>query len=357
MQFTFYVAGNECNIVLMNTLLFIALVILFLSAVLLDKAYKTISIKELRRRARSGKDKGTASIYKLVALGASLKLFLWLVGVFSAAGILLVCVNHSKTLAGVALLLGAWLALSGRSLKINGILWRIAAIISVPTFKILNFLHPVLSKLSKFVSSIVPITVHTGIYDKEDLLELLNNQNNQVDNRIAGADLKIAFGALTFGDKLIRDVMVPRRQVKIVASSDAIGPLLMDELHKSGFSRFPVVSAPTKEANPEIVGTLYIKDLMDHLDRGRVADVMKKGAHYINEDQSLRDALNIFLKTQHHLLVVVNKFEEIAGVISLEDVMEQILGQQIVDEFDRHPDLRELATNEAQKEQKLHSEQ
>jgi CBS domain containing-hemolysin-like protein len=342
---------------IVNTLLFILFSVVFLSAVLLDKAYKTISVKELRRRARSGKDKGTASIYKLVALGGSLKLFLWLAGVLSAAGVLLIGVNYSKDVAAVLLFLGAWLALSGRALKPNGFLWKIAAFISVPTFKVLHFLHPFLSKLSKFLSGLNPITIHTGLYDKEDLLELLNNQNNQVDNRIAGADLKIAFGALTFGDKLIRDVMVPRRQVIIVASSDAIGPLLMDELHKSGFSRFPVVSAPTKEANPEIVGTLYIKDLMDHLDRGRVADVMKKGTNYINESQSLRDALNIFLKTQHHLLVVVNKFEEIAGVISLEDVMEQILGQQIVDEFDRHPDLRELATSEAQKGQKLHSKQ
>jgi CBS domain containing-hemolysin-like protein len=56
-------------------------------------------------------------------------------------------------------------------------------------------------------------------------------------------------------------------------------------------------------------------------------------------------------------LVVVNNFEEIAGVISLEDVMEQILGQQIVDETDRYPNIRAQAEVEAQKEQKLHSEQ
>jgi hypothetical protein len=74
---------------IVKTLLFILLNVVFLSAVLLDKAYKTISVKELRRRARSGKDKGTASIYKLVALGGSLKLFLWMAGVLSAAGILL----------------------------------------------------------------------------------------------------------------------------------------------------------------------------------------------------------------------------------------------------------------------------
>jgi hypothetical protein len=102
---------------IVKTLLFILLSVVFLSAVLLDKAYKTVSVKELRRRARSGKDKGTASIYKLVALGGSLKLFLWLAGVLSAAGILLMGVNYSKVFAAVLLFLGAWLALSGRTLK------------------------------------------------------------------------------------------------------------------------------------------------------------------------------------------------------------------------------------------------
>jgi CBS domain containing-hemolysin-like protein len=228
---------------IVKTLLFILLIIVFLSTVLLDKAYKTISVKELRRRARSGKDKGTASIYKLVALGGSLKLFLWLVGVLGAAGILLMGVNYSKAIAAVLLFFGAWIALSGRTLKPNGLLWKIAAFISVPTFKVLHFLHPLLSKLSKLISNLNPITIHTGLYDKEDLLELLNNQNNQIDNRISEQDLKIAFGAITFGDKLVRDVMTPRRQITFVAASDAIGPLLMDELHKSGFSRFPVVGA------------------------------------------------------------------------------------------------------------------
>jgi CBS domain containing-hemolysin-like protein len=340
-----------------NTLFLIIFAILFLSAVLLDKAYKTISIKELKRRAKTTGDKGSASIYRLAAIGESLKLFLWIIGSVGAAGLLLILIGYSKSLAVVFIVLGGWLVLSARTLKTNGILWKIAALISVPTFKLLNLLHPVLSKLSKFISSLNPVTVHTGLYDKEDLLEFFKIQNNQLDNRISEQDLRIAFGALTFGDKLVRDVMTPRRQVTLVAASDTIGPLLMDELHASGFSRFPVVGAPTTEANPQIIGTLYFKDLIEHQSRGKVSEVMQKGAHYIDENSTLRDALNVFLKTRHHLLVVMNKFEEIVGVISLEDVMEQILGQKIVDEFDRSRDLREEAAADAQQEQKLHSRQ
>jgi CBS domain containing-hemolysin-like protein len=254
-------------------------------------------------------------------------------------------------------LLGGWLVLSDKPLNTQGIFWKIAAVISVPTFKIVNFLHPFLSKFSRFVSGLRPVKVHTGLYNKDDLLDLINKQNHQVDNRVPEEDLKIAFGALTFGDRLVREIMIPRRQIKLVSATDAIGPLLMDELHKSGFSRFPVISAPTKEANPQIVGTLYFKDLIEHQNGGKVGNVMQKGAHFIAEKQTLRDAINIILKSQHHLLIVVNEFEEIAGVISLEDVLEQILGKKIVDESDQHEDLRDVAAKEAQKQVAEHKDQ
>lgn len=321
---------------------------------MLDKVRRTLSIKELRRRARSSSS-ANASIYKLVAHGESLKLFLWLVGGVSGAVVFIELVNWSVWIAGIAFLLAVWLALGERPINTDGFLWKAAGLLSAPTLKIVDFLHPVLVRLSKFINSLRPMHLHTGLYDKEDLLELLNTQNQQIDNRIAEQDLRIAFGALTFGDKLVREVMVPRREIKIVAASDSIGPLLMDELHKSGFSRFPVVSAPTKEANPKLIGTLYFKDLVDHQSGGKVRDVMKKSVSYIQETQNLRDALNICLNSQHQLLVVVNNFEELAGVISLEDVLEQILSQKIVDESDRSLDLRADAERDAQKEHAQHS--
>jgi CBS domain containing-hemolysin-like protein len=337
-----------------KVLIVAALVIVFLCSVLLDKACRTVSVKELKRRARGGKDVNTSSIYKLVSHGESLMLFLWLTGGISGAFLLIKLVQYSTALAVVAVLIVTWLLLSDRPLNTKGPLWNLAGVISMPALKIVSFLHPILVRFAKLFSKLRPIHVHTGLYDKDDLLDLVNTQNRQIDNRIPEEDLKIAFGSLTFGDKLVRDVMTPKREIKFVAATDAVGPLLMDELHKNGHSRFPVVEAPTKEANPKIVGTLYLKDLLDHTDRGRVKDVMRKGANFIDESQNLREALNAFLKTQHHLLIVVNNFEEIAGVISLEDVMEQILGTKIVDEFDRYDDLRAVAGQEAQKEHQEH---
>ena len=74
---------------------------------------------------------------------------------------------------------------------------------------------------------------------------------------------------------------------------------------------------------------------------------MEKKVYYIREDQTLDHALAAFLKTRHHLFVVVNGYRETAGIITLEDVIEALLGRKIVDEFDLHDDLRAVATREA----------
>jgi magnesium and cobalt transporter len=150
--------------------------------------------------------------------------------------------------------------------------------------------------------------------------------------------------------------MTPRRAIKFVAATESIGPLLMDELHKSGHSRFPVTKNVSKAASPDLVGTLYLKDVIGHEGGGKVKDLARKDVYYINEDSNLRQALSAFLKTHHHLLIVVNNFEEIAGVLSIEDVMEQIIGQPITDEFDNYEDLRAVAKEEARNEKEKHNE-
>ena len=70
---------------------------------------------------------------------------------------------------------------------------------------------------------------------------------------------------------------------------------------------------------------------------------MEPKVYYIREDQTLQHALAAFLKTHHQLFVVVNEFRETVGLLSLEDVIEALIGQKIVDEFDAHDDLRAVA--------------
>jgi putative hemolysin len=136
----------------------------------------------------------------------------------------------------------------------------------------------------------------------------------------------------------------------MVSQDETIGPMLMDELHKTGFSRFPVTKGSPKSTTPEITGTLYLKDIIGFENKASVKDLMEKGAHFINETQSLRQALDGFLKSRRHLFIVVNNFEETVGSLSLEDVLEQATGTKIADEFDQHEDLRAVAEHEAEED-------
>lgn len=77
---------------------------------------------------------------------------------------------------------------------------------------------------------------------------------------------------------------------------------------------------------------------------------------YVHEDFTLYRTLQVFLKTKQHLFLVVNTFEELVGIITIEDVLEQMIGKQIVDEFDRYDDLRAVAAAAAKKDHAAHNE-
>lgn len=311
----------------------------------LQKSYGHVGRKELRRRARRA-DPLAMVFYRVVAYGMSLRMFLWLlVGISSAAFFVVL----SRSVSSV------WLALFWSLLLIAiGFMWlpyrpvskfslRVAKRLTPVIANILHYAHPILDYIGSFIRRHRQVHIHTGLYQKEDLIELINQQAAQADNRISKEELQLARHALTFGNKLVRDYMTPRRVVRMVAATDTIGPVLMGELHNSGHSRFPVY-----QDKPEhLVGTLYLRDLIDVASGGRVRDVMKKEVYYIHEEQPLYDALQAFLKTKHHLFIVVNSFEEYVGIITVEDVLEQIIGRPIVDEFDQYDDLRSVATRQA----------
>jgi len=335
-------------------LVYILLILALARNILLYKTIRSIPVIELKRRARQG-DKKAGALYKVANYDQAFDLRQWL---FCAAVGTVLVIWSARTdwwLAAVVITVTAWLMVWTK-FSADGWAGSLAAFASPFDAKILSILNPILGRLASWLPPNRWPHLHTGLYEKKDLLELLNKQNKQLDNRIDPSDLRIASGAMSFGDKLVREVMTPRRQVKLVGAADNIGPLLMDELHKSGHSRFPVTKDNTKAASPDIVGTLYLKDIIGHEGGGKVKDLARKDVYYINEDSNLRQALSAFLKTHHHLLVVVNSFEEIAGVLSIEDVMEQIIGQPITDEFDSYEDLRAVAAKEAKKDKENHNE-
>ncbi len=191
-------------------------------------------------------------------------------------------------------------------------------------------------------------------YSKEELLKMFDGQKLSSDSDIAKDEARMLRKVLGFGEKKIRDVMTPRRMVTSVTQDDAVGPVLMDELHASGHSRFPVTAGKKSD---EFVGTLFMRDLVGQSNDAQVKDIMSSFVRYVHEEESLDHALRAFLKMRHHLFVVVNNFEEFVGVLTIEDVIEEVIGKEIVDEFDHHDDLRYVAKSLADKEKKARQNQ
>lgn len=332
-------------------LFILVLAAITLVAISLQKTYNHIPLKELKRRAVKG-DEVAQLLHRAASFGVSLSILLWIFIGLSAGGFFVL----------ISLSLPSWLALSGAvalvwlgfawlpNTKVSKLSQTIARYLTPAIAWLLTRIAPLTNRLVAFAKTNGRISVHTGLYQKEDLLELLDEQNKQLDNRISEDELKLARSALLFDDTLVRDCMTPRRVVKQVSDSETIGPLFLDDLHKSGFSRFPVFH----DKPDNIVGTLYLKNLIKKETKGKVADAMSKQVYYVNEQQTLTHVLNAFIKTKHHLFMVVNSFEEVSGVVTIEDVIEQLIGRKIVDEFDKYDDMREVAKLAAKKDKNSH---
>lgn len=159
---------------------------------------------------------------------------------------------------------------------------------------------------------------------------------------VLGADEKtLIIHSLSFGDQLVNSIMTPKSMIDSIKNSEFLGPLTLDELHKTGHSRLPVIKGDIDH----VIGILNLQSLLAlDIKRSTTAEkAMEPKVFYIHQNQSLQHALAAFLRTKHQLFVVVNEFRETVGLLSLEDVIEALLGRKIVDEFDAHDNLRQVA--------------
>ncbi len=335
----------------MGNILVIVLGVLTLIAVSLQRTYARVPLRQLKHQARNGDDLAGA-ILKVVGFGHSLRAVLWFLIGLTSAGIFLAVSKAAP----------AWFALAASGTLVwAGFVWIPAARVTFISEKIaswcapvlarlLVYLHPLIDFIARFIHRHRPLHVHTGLYDRQDIIDLLDQQQVQPDNRIERVELEIARHALTFGDDTVGQHMVPRRVVKAAKADDTLGPVIMDELYASGHSRFPVY-----EGKPDtIVGTLYLRDLVTTKHGGAIRSLMKPEVSYVHEDQSLHDVLQAILRTHRQLFIVVNSFEEYVGIITIEDVLEAVIGSPIIDEFDQYDDLRAVAARAANREHKEH---
>lgn len=166
--------------------------------------------------------------------------------------------------------------------------------------------------------------------DRQELIDILRNSENR--NLMDPDALAMIEGALQVSDMQVRDIMVPRVQMIVIKNSSEPKNILSIVV-ESGHSRFPVIGTDTDE----VLGILLAKDLLsffahDEQDKFNIKDLMRPVV-FVPESKRLNVLLREFRSSRNHMAVVVDEYSSVSGLVTIEDVIEEIVGN-IEDEHD-----------------------
>ncbi len=189
--------------------------------------------------------------------------------------------------------------------------------------------------LDKFLGDEMP-----SIYSKKELIQIVKDHGGSENSDVDGDEERIIEGALSFSDKTAEQIMTPRTVVYAINLESKLDNKLLNEIKDQGFTRIPVY----KKTIDHVVGILFTKDLINIPTETFVKDVYKKEKFItISKGEKLDSLLNNFIQSKVHLAFVKNEYQGLEGVVSLEDIIEEILKREIVDESDWATDLQEKA--------------
>jgi gliding motility-associated protein GldE len=171
---------------------------------------------------------------------------------------------------------------------------------------------------------IKPKSHNISVDELSQALDLTN------DEEIADEDHKILQSIVKFGNIDVKQIMKPRMDITAFEAETKYKKLL-EELTVSGFSRVPIY----KEKLDNIIGVLYAKDLLPHLNENDNFNWQSiiRPPFYVPENKKLDDLLREFQHKKIHLAIIVDEYGGTSGIVSLEDVIEEVVGE-INDEFD-----------------------
>lgn len=175
------------------------------------------------------------------------------------------------------------------------------------------------------------------VFDRSDLESLFDNSSSTESTTEADSDIKIFQNALDFADLRVRDAMVSRIDVEAVDIEDCTMEQLSKRFVETMYSRIFV----WRDSIDNIIGYVNSKSLFDN---PKSIDEALMKVDYVAETLPLQDLLTQFTKNKSNIAVVIDEFGGTAGIISLEDVLEQIFGE-IEDEHDK-PDMVEKRISE-----------
>ena len=195
-------------------------------------------------------------------------------------------------------------------------------------------LHPLARALIGIANTVIPGRgLKQGPFVTEEELRQMAEVAVE-EQQIEEEEKELIHSIFEFGDTVVREVMVPRPDMVAVEANAKLSQVLTLML-KHGYSRMPVYD----KSIDNIVGTVYAKDVMRRLHNGRTrkeptAGQIARPALFVPESKKIAELLREMQQKKTHMAVVVDEFGDVAGLVTMEDLLEEIVGE-IADEYDR----------------------
>ncbi|WP_211125661.1 hemolysin family protein [Streptomyces yatensis] len=215
----------------------------------------------------------------------------------------------------------------------------VAAYVLIPLARVMGPIPPLLILLG---NALTPGKgFRKGPFASEAELRALVDLAEQ-ESLIEDEERRMVHSVFELGDTLVREVMVPRTDLVVIERFKTIRQALTLAL-RSGFSRIPV----TGENEDDIVGVVYLKDLVrkTHINREAEAELVSttmRSATFVPDTKNAGDLLREMQQERNHVAVVIDEYGGTAGIVTIEDILEEIVGE-ITDEYDRElPPIEDL---------------
>ena len=181
-------------------------------------------------------------------------------------------------------------------------------------------------------------------YDRNELRAVVaeHSLEDEKSSPLDSDEKRIMLGAMRFSEKIVYDVMTPATSVFYLDEKIVANEMVLKKILDEKYSRVPVTSGP----RDNVVGILYVKDLAVYAQDSLTTVNMTIGELsrqeniiMVNENMHLDAALNHLIKNKSHMMFVYNEFNSLIGVVTMEDIIEEVFGVEILDESDSAADM------------------
>lgn len=220
--------------------------------------------------------------------------------------------------------------------------YRLAPFIALPIQVMVIGLKPIV-KLCQTITRLIPQDKDEESISAEELqtIAALSRESGQLEE----VQEKVISNIIDLKQKTVRQVMTPRTVTFSLDENLSVEEAMLEISRLTSHSRVPVYDKDPDD----VTGIIMRKDVLLAAAQQKLASPLGKlkgPAHFVPETMPLNLVLIDFFEKRQHLFVVVDEYGGVTGIISMEDVLEEIVGEEIIDESDRTKDMRELARRE-----------